>query len=294
MRDDAQLILTDGKTLELGPTCTIGRQEGNQVVLDNGQVSRQHALVQWQMGGLERGSSSGGYLLIDLGSSNGTYVNGLRLSRPVLLADGDVIEIGGNSMTFRSDAPARGLSDDGDYGSTLTEQAKRPLWLMVADIIGSTRMANEIPVEEVPKINGAWFKSCRELVESHRGQMNQYLGDGFFCYWEDSLEAQHQIPALLRHFRRLQAESQPSFRVVLHYGVTVLGNVPTLSSLNLHGPNVNFVFRMEKLAGGLGEKILLSDSACEKLGLPALSEHQAAISGFDGSYRFLVPDLGDA
>lgn len=51
--------------------------------------------------------------------------------------------------------------------------------------IASTRMALELPQEEVARTFGKWFKSCRGVVESHGGQMNQYLGDGFFCYWED-------------------------------------------------------------------------------------------------------------
>lgn len=284
-----RLILPDGRVHVLKGSCTLGRHVSNDLALPNDHVSRQHALLQWQEQREDQGES--GFLLVDLGSSNGTYLNDRRVARPVPLKDGDIIEIGGTRIEFRGEGAAA-EPDSGTVGSTLIEIRKRNAWLMVADIVGSTRMAQEMPPEEVPRINGAWFKACREAVDAHGGHMNQYLGDGFFCYWEDTLDAKQRIPQLLRHFARQRAESTPDFRVVLHFGITVLGSVPTLSSLNLHGPNVNFVFRMEKLAGSLGEPFLLSEDAVRALGIPLRATHKAELSGYDGGFNFGVPDLG--
>ncbi len=61
---------------------SIGREAGNEIVIEDPQVSRRHAQLTRQ------GSS---YLLEDIGSTNGTYVNGKRVTAPVLLANNDTI-----------------------------------------------------------------------------------------------------------------------------------------------------------------------------------------------------------
>ena len=78
-----------------GPT-TIGRGSENQIVIDDPQVSRYHARLTWQ------GNS---YVLEDLGSVNGTWVNGARITSPVLLRPGDSIGIGPGASLALSDQP---------------------------------------------------------------------------------------------------------------------------------------------------------------------------------------------
>jgi hypothetical protein len=64
---------------------TIGRSEDCDIVLPKRQVSRHHAQIE---------RDDGGYLLRDLGSKNGTYVNGRKVrSEPYRLEDGDEIQI---------------------------------------------------------------------------------------------------------------------------------------------------------------------------------------------------------
>ena len=60
----------------------IGREAGNEIVIEDPQVSRRHAQLTRQ------GAS---YVVEDIGSTNGTYVNGKRVTAPVLLANGDMI-----------------------------------------------------------------------------------------------------------------------------------------------------------------------------------------------------------
>jgi S1-C subfamily serine protease len=67
----------------------IGRDEACNLVLDDGKVSRRHAYLQEVDGRVEVG---------DLGSSNGTFVNGRRIERPVTLAAGDSLRIGASTM----------------------------------------------------------------------------------------------------------------------------------------------------------------------------------------------------
>ena len=61
---------------------SLGREAGNDLIIEDPQISRRHACLTRQ------GNS---YRLEDLGSTNGTFVNGSRVSTPVLLANGDLI-----------------------------------------------------------------------------------------------------------------------------------------------------------------------------------------------------------
>lgn len=74
-----------GRRYRLGEETTIGRSLGCNIVVDDAEASRRHAKVSL--------SGGGGLLLEDQGSRNGTFVNGVRISRR-LLAFGDKIGIG--------------------------------------------------------------------------------------------------------------------------------------------------------------------------------------------------------
>ncbi len=75
---------------------TLGRRPYNDVVIDNLAVSGEHAVLQM------KGSE---VLLEDLGSTNGTYVNGKAVKQQVLRHD-DMIEVGKYRIRFVCEAPA--------------------------------------------------------------------------------------------------------------------------------------------------------------------------------------------
>ncbi|MBL7685559.1 MAG: FHA domain-containing protein, partial [Deltaproteobacteria bacterium] len=78
-------------TLELGENNSLGRSPSNDVVLKEAKVSRQHATINY---------IRGGYVIVDLKSSNGVYVNGEKVEEHEL-QDGDEIAIGSYKMKFR-------------------------------------------------------------------------------------------------------------------------------------------------------------------------------------------------
>jgi hypothetical protein len=73
------------------PLISIGRGADNDVILDDGQVSRHHCQLRLQ---------HGAYSLADLGSLNGSYVNGQRVDS-IALGPGDVIQLGGTRLEFQ-------------------------------------------------------------------------------------------------------------------------------------------------------------------------------------------------
>jgi predicted component of type VI protein secretion system len=86
----------EGREQSLQPGATIGR-EGCDVNLMDPEVSRRHATIRDQGGSLA---------IEDLGSTNGTYVNGARISSVTLLKDGDEVRLGNTVWAIRSTAPA--------------------------------------------------------------------------------------------------------------------------------------------------------------------------------------------
>ncbi|MDR2392511.1 MAG: FHA domain-containing protein [Planctomycetota bacterium] len=73
----------------------LGRFEACDIPLRSLEVSRRHAIIIGR---------DGEYGLMDMNSANGTFLNGKRISKPVRLYHGDVIQIGEFSLTFREGA----------------------------------------------------------------------------------------------------------------------------------------------------------------------------------------------
>ena len=77
---------TPGVTFPLeGDQLIIGRDSSNGVAINDAEISRKHSRLSFQ---------GGKYVLEDLGSTNGTFVNGQRLAGPVVLKPGDVVSLG--------------------------------------------------------------------------------------------------------------------------------------------------------------------------------------------------------
>lgn len=90
MASQFQLIMRTGPTpgaafiLE-GDQLNIGRDSTNEITINDAEVSRRHARLTFQ---------GGKYVLEDLGSTNGTFVNGQRLAGPRVLKAGEVVSFG--------------------------------------------------------------------------------------------------------------------------------------------------------------------------------------------------------
>ena len=94
-----QLIMRSGPTpgasfiLE-GEQLTVGRDATNEIVINDSEISRRHARLTFQ---------GGKYVLEDLGSTNGTFVNGQPVRR-VALTDGTRVTLGRTTLVFRRDS----------------------------------------------------------------------------------------------------------------------------------------------------------------------------------------------
>ena len=91
------LILQKGQSVRQinikGSPTTIGRSDGNSLVLNSDHVSRSHAMIDWD---------GDHYSVVDNSSLNGTFVNGQRVRRQ-MLRNGDMLSIGDCEMRFLYD-----------------------------------------------------------------------------------------------------------------------------------------------------------------------------------------------
>ena len=97
---------------------TVGREQTNSVQISDPEVSRRHAEFHFQ---------EGRFVVVDLGSSNGIFVNETRVKRKVLSA-GDEVRMGGTTLLFHGQKPlstdslsAQGLGAPESDGGTLRD-----------------------------------------------------------------------------------------------------------------------------------------------------------------------------
>ncbi|PJB40662.1 MAG: pilus assembly protein TadA, partial [Deltaproteobacteria bacterium CG_4_9_14_3_um_filter_63_12] len=76
---------------------TIGRVKGNDIVLPKGNVSKRHSRIVVK---------DGKFIIVDLKSTNGTYVNGRKISAPQVIKETDKVYIGDFILTVRDEQGA--------------------------------------------------------------------------------------------------------------------------------------------------------------------------------------------
>jgi hypothetical protein len=91
-RQRSAVLLMGGRRLVVGPSgVSLGRSRQSDVMVDDPNVSRTHAEIR------PRGGS---WVLTDLGSTNGSRLNGRRVEGPEVLEPGDEIELGTTVLEF--------------------------------------------------------------------------------------------------------------------------------------------------------------------------------------------------
>src|SRR5262249_37937009 len=151
-------------------------------------------------------------------------------------------------FAFRQHHTTQTSKTDTGTERTIHDVKSMTCWLLVADIEQYTQILKKAPADEVSRLTGRWLGGCKQLVENNQGAINKFLGDGFFAYWpaEDGASAANVVKTF-RALMELQAKETPRFRVVLHYGTVFVGGA-SINEESLMGPEVNFTFRLEKVA----------------------------------------------
>jgi class 3 adenylate cyclase len=247
-KEEVWLEANDGRRWSVTASCGIGRSATNQVVLESTKISRRHALVHSQ--------SKNEFWLVDLASSNGTYLNDRRVVEPTLLRDGDKLGVGEYQLRFRQPQTSGGAR--ASVAAPFKEVKLMDCWLLLAEVLDATMMVQKVSTESLPQVMERWLAGGREIVQRHGGTLNKYLGDGFLAYWQHQEQTTAAIAQTVKELLSLQQKAEPPFRFVVHYGSVAFGLAASSGEETLMGQEVNRLFRMEKLAGSQGQSSLVS------------------------------------
>ena len=196
-----------GQRWSIAHTMVLGREPGCDVVIPDRQVSRYHARFT---------PTTDGIILEDLGSKNGTHCNGSELKNPVVLQDGDTVQVAlaQQFMFLTSDATV-----------PLTEGTSRPGRLIV-DMRSRRILLNQQQL--VPPLSAQQFRLLWVLYEK-QGQVIDRSGLVAAIWGEEQAAgvSDQALDALIRRLRDRLASLDPTHQ----YIETVRGHGVRLDNL---------------------------------------------------------------
>lgn len=126
-KEDSPLLVAQegplkGQRWQLNQTIVLGREGTCDVIISDRQISRFHARLT---------PTSEGVILEDLGSKNGTHLNGTLISAPVVLQDGDMVSVAmaQQFMFIVSDATTPLLDNPPHHGRLMMDLKSRRVWV---------------------------------------------------------------------------------------------------------------------------------------------------------------------
>lgn len=262
----------------VGSNCwTVGRSDDNNLVLPDRWISRNHAMIQVM--------ETGDFYLIDLGSRNGSFVNGRRVSVPVTLRDGDLLTFGQTELRFR--CPIDGdvsspeqTTGESDMTVTAALHLRRLISVMVVDIRDFTVMTRQVEEKVLSESIGTWFRCAGKIIGEHGSWVDKYIGDAVMAVWihgpegVDS-EAMLQILRAIGALAKMTGELHKQFPLPfplrigagLNTGYAMVGNTGTgdRPDYTAIGDTVNAAFRFESSTKQLGLDVAVGEATYKYL-----------------------------
>lgn len=276
---------------------TVGRSDDNDLVLPDRWISRNHAMLQ--------GMDNGSFYLIDLGSRNGTFINGQRVSVPLILQDGDSIVFGQTEITF-SHPKAKpqvklAMTGEGDSTATAMLHVRRLISVMVVDIRNFTVMARQLDEKILSEAIGTWFRRAGEIITQYGSGVDKYIGDAVMAVWvhgpegasrKDLIHILQAVSTLDKMTSCLHEQFPLPFPLRigagLNTGYAMVGNTgsanrPDYTAL---GDTVNATFRLESATKALGLDLAMGETTYTSLQAFGASEtyfqrHTVQLKGYD-------------
>lgn len=252
-----------GDVFVLGETSVIGRSKESALVIEDARVSRRHAMIRRQ---------DDGFWYFDLGSVNGSLINGRRVTTSQLLVTGDRIRIADHC--FRFEGASRQDSVRGSTAiaqRTIADLRSQKVILLVSDIQGFTSISEKLTPDQLGPIIGSWYSRTELILNLHGATLDKFIGDCVLAYWLDISQASRLAALKAAHSLRVACdEVQQEHRAVLeplglqfgsgaavHMGPAAYGAFSP-REFTLLGDAVNLVFRLEALTRTLNQRVLVS------------------------------------
>ncbi len=259
-------------------------------MLDSRSVSRLHALIQRR--------DAGDYCLVDLGSRNGSFVNGRRVSLPVVLHDRDRLVFGDQELTFRnlagsSPALTHSLMDTRNAPTTALHTHTLTT-IVVVDIRDFTPLARTVSEALLSQTVGTWFLRVGQITQRLGSWAQKYIGDAVMAVWvhDDRRAIRADLIRALRAVSEIDTVTGEISRSLplpgplrigagINTGPAIVGG----ADYTALGDTVNAAFRLEAATKTIGLGVLLGERTFTELGLrsvPPFSRREVELKGYEG------------
>ena len=265
---------------------TIGRNDDNNFVLTDRWISRNHAMLQCM--------DNGEYYLIDLGSRNGSFVNGRRVSIPVTLNNGDNIMFGQTELDFccphsLSVTDSEDEEDSQEVSATVALNVRRMISVLVIDIRNFTGLTRQMDETMLSEMIGSWFRKAGRIIGDYGSWVDKYIGDAVMAVWihgstgidpNEMLNILKAVSALHTMTNKLQQGYQLPFPLKIGAGINtgyaMVGNTGTGArpDYTALGDTVNAAFRLETATKQIGCDLALGETTHE-YAAPLLANHSS-------------------
>jgi adenylate cyclase len=278
---------------------TLGRGTDSDIFFDDKWASRNHAILQVM--------DSGSFYLIDLGSLNGSFVNGRRVSIPVTLQSGDRLTLGQTEMQLVCPT-AKTLVETEDVPtkqkSTVMLHTRRLITVLVIDIRNYTGLTRQVEEQLLSQVIGTWFGNAGNIIRRYGSWVDKYIGDAVMAVWihnttdkavgrvapAEMLQVLHALQALHTMSDELNDKFPLPFRLRIGAGVNTgnaivgqmgVGDRPEYTAL---GDTVNAAFRLESATKEIGVDIALGETTYAQIPSAELlkfQNHSVNLKGYD-------------
>jgi adenylate cyclase len=267
-----------GKVIQLWPlkdatSFFVGRADNNTISLPYSWVSRKHAMVRLE--------DDGGLTLIDLGSSNGTFINGKRISIPTQLRSKDLIRIGKTLLTFIQNdyQSAETLPGDLTADKTVVYWQREIVTILICDINDFTTLSEKLDTQTLSDILQYWSGGVSKMIKNHNGIIDKFIGDAVLAMWVGSTNHRQSIRQALQtaleinYFTRTINKEifdlpwELSIGSGMNTGEAALGNVGISGQRDFTavGDAVNVAFRLEGLTSKQdGRDIIIGEDTAKQ------------------------------
>lgn len=273
-----------------GQSWAIGRGDGCAVQLDSRSVSRLHALIQRR--------EAGDFSLVDLGSRNGSFVDGRRVSLPTVLTDGDRLVFGDQELVFQGAARSSSAADEARGADTrnLPTTALHTHTLttiVVVDIRDFTPLARAVPEALLSQAIGTWFLRTGQVAQRLGSWAQRYIGDAVMAVWihDNQSDLAPDLMRALRAVSEIDGVTGELHRTLplpgplrigagINTGPAIVGG----TDFTALGDTVNAAFRLEAATKQLGLGVALGERTFDELRLgPSMPflRRQVDLKGYD-------------
>ena len=259
-------LVDESKRMKCVGIVTIGRDESNVLNIKDSESSRNHAMIKCL--------AIEDFYLFDLGSRNGSSINGSRINVPTLLMSGDIITIGVTTIVFEQFV-VRSTQQEFSQTSLAETQVTNSssidsIVVLVADIRGFTTMSEKLPIKVLSDLMSRWFDDIQQIVEKNHGKVDKFIGDCVLAIWDIKDDGKDKILLTVNTAYEIFQYTWNLYKefpevpqgirlgIGIHAGQAAVGVGLDYTTI---GDTVNLAFRLESATKSLKSDLVMSENA---------------------------------